>query len=69
VVLPGLDDDATYDVRPLPPGDHVAGPEYAPLPWWSTGLRLPGRVLGTVGVQLPALNPEQLVLLEAVRVP
>ncbi|GAA2155679.1 alpha-galactosidase [Nocardioides koreensis] len=68
VPLPGLDDDTTYDVRPLPPGDVVAGPEYSPLPWWSTGLRLPGRVLSTVGVQLPALNPEQLVLLEVTRV-
>ena len=68
VTLSGLDDDTTYAVRPLPPGHIVRGPEYSPLPWWATGVTLPGRVLGTAGVQLPALHPEQLVLIEATAV-
>jgi alpha-galactosidase len=65
VRLPGLDPDAMYEVRPLPPGDRVgrnAGP-----PWWQTGAELPGRVLATVGLQAPTLNPETLVLLETRR--
>jgi alpha-galactosidase len=66
VRLPGLDPDATYEVRPLPPGDDP-GRRGAGPPWWRAGVELPGRVLATVGVQAPTLNPETLVLLEARR--
>ncbi|MBC7560834.1 MAG: hypothetical protein H7270_16140, partial [Dermatophilaceae bacterium] len=38
------------------------------LPWWSTGIRLKGSVLASMGVQAPNLLPERLVLLRAVRV-
>ncbi|QFZ18858.1 alpha-galactosidase [Saccharothrix syringae] len=68
VRLPGLDPDRRYHVRPLPPGDHPDGNAHnwgVPLPWWSRGVTLPGRVLGTAGVQAPVLYPERLVLLRA----
>jgi alpha-galactosidase len=68
--LPGLDPDATYDLRPLPPGD-AAGHGHAiyPVPWWPHGTRLTGRTLAAVGVQAPSLFPERLVLLHARRDP
>ena len=66
VRLPGLDPDATYEVRPLPPGDILGRRNPGPL-WWRTGTTLPGRVLEAVGLQAPTLNPETLVLLEARR--
>jgi alpha-galactosidase len=65
VRLPGLDPDARYHVAPLAPGDVIDGPGRSALPWWSTGLDLPGRVLATAGVQAPTLYPERLVLVEA----
>lgn len=65
VVLPGLDPEATYEVRPVFP----AGP---PLlfgePGWFGGVRLSGRVLATVGLRFPAMPPDQVLLVEAVRV-
>jgi alpha-galactosidase len=72
VPLPGLDPDATYHVRPQPPGDAVDGNASRwgmHLPWWGPdGIRLPGRVLTSAGLQLPVLFPERLVLLRATRV-
>jgi len=68
VRLPGLDPDATYDVRPLPPGDDTPAAQRSSPPWWSAGIRLKGSVLGSLGVQAPTLLPERLVLLRAVRV-
>jgi alpha-galactosidase len=67
VRLPGLDDDADYDVVPLAPGDDCAGPVPGPPHWWHEGVRLPGRVLAAVGLQAPVQYPEHLVLLEARR--
>jgi alpha-galactosidase len=69
VRLPGLDPDARYRLAPLPPGDVIDGPAQSPLPWWSSGVELPGRVIAEVGVQAPTLHPERLVLIEAVRLP
>ncbi|GIG27794.1 alpha-galactosidase [Cellulomonas marina] len=69
--LPGLDPDALYDVRPLPPGDVVGGRTSqagATPPWWTRGVTLPGSVLARVGVQAPGLHPEQMVLLHVTRV-
>jgi alpha-galactosidase len=68
VRLPGLDPDTRYRLAPLPPGDVVDGPAQSALPWWGSGVELPGRVLTEVGVQAPTLHPERLVLIEAVRV-
>ncbi|MFG1799382.1 alpha-galactosidase [Micromonospora carbonacea] len=61
--LPGLDPARRYAVRP------AAGvPEPATLeltePGWLPGVTLPGAVLASVGLQLPALHPEQTLLLE-----
>jgi alpha-galactosidase len=66
VGLPGLDPAVSYRVRALPPGDQVNGPAAAPG-WLADGVCLPGRVLGEVGVQVPGLSPEHLVLLEVTR--
>jgi alpha-galactosidase len=68
VRLPGLDPDASYRVKPLPPGDRVEGPGRSEPPWWATGTELGGRVLEQVGLQAPTLFPERLVLLQATRV-
>ena len=47
VRLPGLDPEARYHLAPLPPGDLAeARRPGRPLPWWSTGVTLPGGVLG-----------------------
>jgi alpha-galactosidase len=67
VRLPGLDPDARYHLAPLPPGDVIDGPAQSPLPWWTSGVDLPGRVITEVGVQAPTLHPERLVLIEARR--
>ncbi len=64
VRLPGLDPATTYEVRPLPPGDRPR--MWAPAPWMDCGtLVLAGSVLGVVGVETPALWPDQVLLLEA----
>ncbi|MGP4111943.1 alpha-galactosidase [Streptomyces sp. 4N509B] len=72
VRLPGLAADAVYHVRPQPPGEVPDGNAHrwgVALPWWTDeGVRLPGRVLETAGLQTPVLFPERLVLLRATRV-
>jgi alpha-galactosidase len=72
VRLPGLADDRSYHVRPLAPGDVPDGTGHnwgVQLPWWKPeGVTLPGRVLGTAGVQAPVLHPERLVLVRATAV-
>jgi alpha-galactosidase len=67
VRLPGLDPASTYHLAPLAPGDRIEGPAQSPLPWWESGVDLPGSVIAEVGVQAPVLYPERLVLVEAVR--
>ncbi|MGW7465740.1 alpha-galactosidase [Streptomyces xantholiticus] len=69
VRLPGLDPDAVYHLCPLRPGDRPEGPTDSPLPWWHTDdVQLTGRILGTLGIQAPALYPERTVLVQARRV-
>ncbi|GAA3461511.1 alpha-galactosidase [Saccharothrix longispora] len=72
VRLPGLAPDLRYHVRPLAPGDVPAGNADdwgVRLPWWTpSGVTLPGRVLGSAGVQTPVQHPERLVLLRATAV-
>ncbi|TDC08318.1 alpha-galactosidase [Nonomuraea longispora] len=61
--LPGLDPAASYDVR-------VAGPlpERAGLPGWTAApVRLPGPVLGEVGLPAPALRPASALIIEVER--
>ncbi|GLP67347.1 hypothetical protein TUSST3_39690 [Streptomyces sp. TUS-ST3] len=62
--LPDLDPHTTYRLRLLPPADQAPGMERG-TPAWCTknGITLPGSVLERVGIQLPTLHPEQLILL------
>jgi alpha-galactosidase len=68
VPLPGLDPAQRYRVEPFPPGDVVTGPEYEPSAWWQDGVVLPGAALASAGVQIPAMHPEQLVLIRVAAV-
>lgn len=64
--LPGLDAGATYRVEPVRVGGVPHGAD--PAPWWGDGpVFLSGAVLATAGVVMPALRPEQAVLIRAVR--
>lgn len=62
VRLPGLDPTTSYDVRLLRP-DAVPEPPWTVPSWLAEGVRLTGRVLGTAGVQVPAMKPQQCTLL------
>lgn len=71
VRLRGLDPAARYRVTPLAPGDRLSFGQHEPSvpPWWiERALTLNGRTLETVGVELPAMLPEQLILLRADRI-
>jgi len=64
--LPGLDPARRYHVQLQPPGGlpaHMRG--IRPPPWTVEGITLPGSALGTVGLRIPALFPEQLMLIRA----
>lgn len=64
VRLPGLDAARRYRLSPLYPADVY--PEASQVPeWWTKGVRLSGRLLGRVGVQIPAMFPGYLHLLRA----
>jgi alpha-galactosidase len=65
VRLPGLDPNRAYRVTPV----HPAGPpltvEWAPPPWYvGSEITLPGSALSSVGLAMPALAPEQALLLQ-----
>ena len=67
VRLPGLDPQRRYRVRPPAGVPEPALLELSPpgwLAWPGDGIAVSGSVLSTVGVQLPALHPEQALLLE-----
>ena len=67
VRLPGLDPKRRYLVRPPAGVPEPALLEMSPpgwLAWPGDGITVSGSVLGSVGVQLPALHPEQALLLE-----
>ncbi|WOF23545.1 alpha-galactosidase [Microbacterium betulae] len=64
VTLPGLDAGRRYRLTSLAPADASDRRTAHTAPaWWPGPVELPGAVLGQIGVQVPALNPEQLVLL------
>ncbi|MGN6576927.1 MAG: GH36 C-terminal domain-containing protein, partial [Nocardioides sp.] len=67
--LPGLDPDRTYRLAALPPGDRPRCMQVT-SPLWLTGgaITLPGSVLGSVGVAVPIIAPQQLLLLRATAV-
>ena len=61
--LPGLDPGRRYRVQLQAPGGlpvHMRG--IHPPPWTAEGITLPGSALGNVGLRIPALFPEQLML-------
>ncbi|GIF08008.1 alpha-galactosidase [Actinoplanes siamensis] len=72
VGLPGLDPGTIYHVRPQPPGDVADGNAAAwgaGLPWCTPqGVRLNGRTLGTVGLRLPVLHPDRVLLVRVTAV-
>ncbi len=62
--LPGLNPDQAYRIALCPPGDVVRGIHRRPAPWLLDGVTLTGIQLARVGIQLPDLYPEHLVLFE-----
>ncbi|WP_433350896.1 alpha-galactosidase [Micromonospora sp. CA-111912] len=64
VRLPGLDRSRRYAVRPVAGVPEPAVLQLAEPGWLPDGVTLPGAVLAAVGLQLPALHPEQTLLLE-----
>ncbi|MEH1058771.1 alpha-galactosidase [Micromonospora sp. CPCC 206171] len=68
VRLPGLDPARRYAVRPPAGLPEPAVLQLTEPGWLPKGVTLSGAVLGTVGVQLPALHPEQALLLEVTAV-
>jgi len=66
VPLPGLDPARRYRVQLQAPGDVPRTRSDSPPPWVvDGGVVLSGGVLSEQGLQLPALHPEQLLLLRA----
>src|SRR6266516_3484395 len=64
VRLPGLDPARIYQVRPVHPAGPPRTSENRPPPWYADGeLTLPGAALDAVGLTMPALVPEQALLL------
>lgn len=60
--LRGLDPGRRYRVTPVQPGAAPSG--LRTPPWWSAeGTVVPGAVLERVGLQVPAVHPEQSVVL------
>ncbi|WP_062464619.1 alpha-galactosidase [Demequina soli] len=68
VRLGGLDADASYEVGVLVPDAGGEAPGRALPAWWGRTVTLTGRALAVRGVQVPALPPEDAVLLRARRV-
>lgn len=66
--LPGLDETARYRVEHVPLPDTHLGPHRRLPGWFESGFEATGRVLGTVGVELPAQHAETLLLFELTRV-
>ncbi len=63
VRLPGLEPDRRYRVTQLLTDTAGRARRGSSTAWWDDGLTLTGRALGTVGLQMPNLSPEQQVVL------
>lgn len=68
VRLPGLHGRRRYAVRPVPGVPAPATVQRAEPAWLPAGVTLTGAALATVGLQMPALHPEQALLLEVTAV-
>ena len=64
VRLPGLEPDRAYTIRVREDGGSPAVVEHAPPPWSREQITLPGSVLGTVGLPMPALAPASALVLQ-----
>ncbi len=64
VRLPGLDPGRRYRVRPVSGVPAPATIDLSAPTWLAGGVTLSGAALARVGVQLPALHPEQSLVLE-----
>ncbi|WP_244298919.1 GH36 C-terminal domain-containing protein [Micromonospora cremea] len=64
VRLPGLDPGRRYLVRPVSDAPAPATADRSAPAWLAGGVTLTGAALTRVGVQLPALHPEQSLVLE-----
>ncbi|MET4780638.1 hypothetical protein [Glaciihabitans sp. UYNi722] len=67
VPLPGLDTDSIYHFSVQAPGDGY--PQLTSRPGWMRleGVELSGRALEDVGLDLPPLHPDRLVLVRATK--
>jgi alpha-galactosidase len=62
--LPGLDPARSYLVEPAHPAGPPRTTQRVPPPWFAAGgITLSGAVLGAAGLAMPALDPEQALLL------
>ncbi|RKF26229.1 alpha-galactosidase [Micromonospora globbae] len=68
VRLPGLHGRRRYAARPVPGVPAPATVQRAAPAWLPSGVTLTGAALATVGLQMPALHPEQALLLEVTAV-
>jgi alpha-galactosidase len=62
--LPGLDDDRRYRVRLADPLTSVGGNGQSPLKWAEQPITLTGRALRTVGLRMPVIFPQHLILID-----
>ncbi|MEP7203506.1 MAG: alpha-galactosidase [Ilumatobacteraceae bacterium] len=62
--LMGLDPSRTYDVAMLPVGGRELGRARQQPQWLTTGIRMTGRQLSSVGINAPVLHPETSILIE-----
>ncbi|MGP5163286.1 alpha-galactosidase [Arthrobacter rhombi] len=66
MALPGLRPEKTYRVSAIVPGNEPGTFIHREPPaWLTTGFTATGNYLSTVGLALPALNPERAILLHA----
>ncbi|WFE49505.1 alpha-galactosidase [Micromonospora sp. WMMD1155] len=66
VRLPGLDPERRYRVRPVSDVPLPASIDRSAPTWLADGVVLTGAALARVGLQMPALHPEQSLVLEVV---
>jgi alpha-galactosidase len=62
--LPGLDDDRRYRVRLADPLTSAGGNGQSPLKWAEQPITLTGRALRTVGLRMPVIFPQHLILID-----